>query len=300
MDITHGPKTGSQTNVVDQYRIAVLIPCRNEELTIANVIAGFRASLPRSLIFVYDNNSNDRTAEIARKSGAIVRRELREGKGYVIRRMFSDVDADIYIIVDGDGTYDAPSAPLMIARLIEDQLDMVAAVRVAEGATAYRAGHQLGNRALTTFVATVFGHALGDMLTGYRAFTRRFVKSFPVLSSGFEIETKLTVHALELAMPIGEVPTPYYARPKGSSSKLRTWHDGFRILRTIVQLYKSERPLNFFRRNWRGTRIRRGRTCSSDFYNVSPRRHCSTTPHGGTLDGPDVAGFSFTGMRIYA
>jgi glycosyl transferase family 2 len=175
-----------------------------------------------------------------------VRRETRQGKGNVVRRMFADVDADIYVLVDGDATYDAPSARAMIARLIEDRLDMVVAKRMDQEQAAYRVGHRAGNRLLSGFVANVFGRTVSDMLSGYRVFSRRFVKSFPVLSDGFEIETELTVHALELGLPAAEVPTPYYARPTGSQSKLNTWADGLRILRTIVRLYRSERPLTFF------------------------------------------------------
>ncbi len=227
-------------------RIAVLVPCHNEEAAIATVVAAFRAVLPEASIYVYDNNSTDRTAEIARAAGAEVRREMHQGKGHVVRRMFSDVEADIYLLVDGDATYDAPSAATMIARLVDERLDMVVGARVDQEQEAYRAGHRAGNLLLTGFVAAVFGHTFTDMLSGYRAFSRRFVKSFPVLSGGFEIETELTVHALELGLPVAEVATPYYARPKGSASKLNTWRDGFRILWTIARLYKSERPLPFF------------------------------------------------------
>src|SRR5262245_42137631 len=227
-------------------RVAVLIPCFNEEAAIAKVVADFRAALPEAAIYVYDNNSTDRTAEVAREAGATVRRETHQGKGNVVRRMFADVDAEIYVLVDGDATYDAPSARAMIARLIEDRLDMVVAARVEEDEAAYRRGHRTGNRLLTGFVASVFGATFGDILSGYRVFSRRFVKSFPVLSRGFEIETELTVHALELELAVAEVPTPYYARPQGSLSKLSTWRDGVRIVFTIFGLYRSERPLSFF------------------------------------------------------
>jgi glycosyltransferase involved in cell wall biosynthesis len=227
-------------------RVAVLVPCFNEEAAIAQVVKGFRAALPQATIYVYDNNSTDRTVEAARAAGAVVRRELRQGKGNVVRRMFSDVDADIYVLVDGDATYHAPSAPLMVARLVDDRLDMVVAARDHADDAAYRRGHVAGNRMLTRFVDTVFGAAFTDILSGYRAFSRRFVKSFPVLSRGFEIETELTVHALELELPIAEIRTPYYARPAGSQSKLSTWRDGLRILGTILKLYRSERPLAFF------------------------------------------------------
>jgi glycosyltransferase involved in cell wall biosynthesis len=228
------------------HGVAVLVPCYNEVATIGEVVAAFRAALPEAAVYVYDNNSSDGTAEVARAAGAVVRREMHQGKGYVVRRMFADIEADIYVLVDGDATYDAPSAREMIARLIADRLDMVVASRVDRDEAAYRRGHRAGNRLLTGFVSAVFGHAFTDMLSGYRVFTRRFVKSFPMLSGGFEIETEFTVHALELGLPVAEIPTPYYARPKGSASKLNTWRDGLRILWTIVRLYKSERPLWFF------------------------------------------------------
>jgi glycosyltransferase involved in cell wall biosynthesis len=227
-------------------RVAVLVPCFNEEAAVATVVADFRAALPQATIHVYDNNSTDRTAEVARAAGALVRRETHQGKGNVVRRMFSDVDADFYVLVDGDATYDAPSARAMMARLIEDRLDMVVAARVQREEAAYRPGHRTGNRLLTGFVASVFGTTFTDVLSGYRVFSRRFVKSFPVLSRGFEIEIELTVHALELELAVAEVATPYYSRPEGSESKLSTWRDGFRILLKIVSLYRSERPLAFF------------------------------------------------------
>jgi len=227
-------------------RVAVLVPCYNEEAAVATVVADFRKALPAAEIFVYDNNSNDRTVEIARAAGAVVRSERRQGKGHVVRRMFADVDADIYVLVDGDATYDAPSAPRMIDRLVNDHLDMVVGFRVDQSVAAYRPGHRTGNWMLTSFLSTVFGQAFKDILSGYRVFSRRFVKSFPVLSDGFEIETELSVHALELALPVTEIETPYYARPEGSVSKLNTWRDGFRILGTILKLYRSEKPLRFF------------------------------------------------------
>jgi len=227
-------------------RIAVLVPCFNEEAAVANVVSDFRKALPAAEIFVYDNNSNDRTVEIARAAGAVVRSERRQGKGHVVRRMFADVDADIYVLVDGDATYDAPSAPRMIDTLVNDHLDMVVGFRVDQSVAAYRPGHRTGNWMLTSFLSTVFGEAFKDILSGYRVFSRRFVKSFPVLSDGFEIETELSVHALELALPVTEVETPYYARPEGSVSKLNTWRDGFKILGTILKLYRSEKPLRFF------------------------------------------------------
>jgi glycosyltransferase involved in cell wall biosynthesis len=227
-------------------RIAVLVPCFNEEAAVASVVGSFRKALPTAQVFVYDNNSKDHTIEVARAAGAEVRCERRQGKGHVVRRMFADVEADIYVLVDGDATYDAPSAPGMIERLVNDHLDMVVGLRVDQEQAAYRRGHRTGNWLLTSFLSSVFGQAFTDILSGYRVFSRRFVKSFPVLSDGFEIETELTVHALELAMPVAEVETPYYARPEGSVSKLNTWRDGFRILGTILKLYRSEKPLRFF------------------------------------------------------
>jgi len=227
-------------------RIAVLLPCYNEEAAIAQTIAGFHAALPDAAIYVYDNNSRDRTREVAAAAGAIVRRERMQGKGNVVRRMFADVDADIYVMADGDATYDAASAPALIARLADEQLDMVVGSRVGEAAEAYRRGHRLGNRLLTGMLARLFGRSFSDILSGYRVFSRRFVKSFPVLSAGFEIETEISVHALELKMPVAEVETPYFARPEGSTSKLSTYSDGWRILRTIVTLYRVERPMLFF------------------------------------------------------
>jgi glycosyltransferase involved in cell wall biosynthesis len=228
------------------HKIAVLVPCYNEAVAVAKVVQDFRAALPGAAIFVFDNNSTDGTAQAARDAGADVFQEKRQGKGFVVRRMFADIEADIYVLVDGDATYDAPSATAMIGRLLADRLDMVVANRIDTEQAAYRAGHRAGNMLLSGFVAWVFGPTFTDMLSGYRVFSRRFVKSFPVLSGGFEIETELTVHALELGLPAAEVDTPYYARPQGSASKLNTWHDGFRILRTILQLYRAERPLTFF------------------------------------------------------
>lgn len=226
--------------------VAVLIPCLNEELAIHRVVTEFRAALPGATVYVYDNGSTDRTEDVARSAGAVVRRESLRGKGNVVRRMFADVDADVYVLVDGDDTYEAAAAPALVRKLLDDQLDMVSAARATEVREAYRPGHRLGNRLLTGSVARIFGDRLGDLLTGYRVFSRRFVKTFPALASGFEIETELTVHALELRMPIAEVETRYKERPTGSTSKLRTYHDGLRILRTIAVLAKEERPLQFF------------------------------------------------------
>lgn len=227
-------------------RIAVLVPCYNEEAAVATVVADFRKALPAAEIYVYDNNSRDNTAAVAREAGAIVRVERRQGKGHVVRRMFADVEADIYVLVDGDATYDAPSAPRMIDKLLEEHLDMVVGLRIDQSQAAYRLGHRTGNRMLTGFLSSTFGQDFKDILSGYRVFSRRFVKSFPVLSDGFEIETELAVYALELSLPVAEVETPYYARPEGSFSKLNTWRDGFRILGTMLKLYRSERPLRFF------------------------------------------------------
>lgn len=224
--------------------IAVVIPCFDEEVAIPDVISGFRHHLPGATIYVYDNNSRDDTAEVARAAGAVIRHETRQGKGHVVRRMFSDVEADVYVLVDGDGTYDSATAPAMVRQLADQQLDMVIGARM--GQTVFRRGHRLGNRMLTGLVRGLFGSQVTDMLSGYRVFSRRFVKSFPALSSGFEIETELTIHALTLHMPISEVPTLYLERPASSVSKLRTWSDGWRILRTIVLLMKDEKPFLVF------------------------------------------------------
>jgi len=229
-----------------RYDVAILVPCYNEERAIAKVVADFRAALPEAAVYVYDNNSTDGTIAAAERAGAVVRRETHQGKGHVVRRMFSDIEADIYVLVDGDATYDAPSARAMIERLVADRLDMVVAARVDRDQAAYRPGHRTGNRLLTGFVTHIFGRAFSDILSGYRVFSHRFVKSFPILSGGFEIETELTIHALELELPVGEVATPYYSRPVGSASKLSTWQDGFRILWTVLKLYRAERPLPFF------------------------------------------------------
>ena len=227
-------------------RVAVLVPCYNEASTVAGVVKAFQAQLPSATVYVYDNNSTDGTADQARAAGAVVRKETLQGKGNVIRRMFADVDADIYVLVDGDGTYDAASAPRMIDRLLDDDLDMVNAARDATEGSAYRLGHRFGNRLLTGIVGRIFGNRLTDMLSGYRVFSRRFAKSFPGLAHGFEIETELTVHALELRLPIAEIRAPYGARPPGSMSKLGTIRDGIRVLWTILVLIKEERPLPFF------------------------------------------------------
>lgn len=227
-------------------RIAVLIPCYNEAEAIAGVITDFAAALPGATIYVYDNNSTDDTQAVAAQAGAIVRAESLQGKGNVVRRMFADVEAEVYVLVDGDGTYDAPSATQMVDCLLTHSLDMVNGARVATTDLAYRPGHVFGNRLFTKAVTLIFGSRVRDMLSGYRVLSRRFVKSFPALASGFETETELTVHALELRLPIAEIQTPYRDRPPGSRSKLRTFSDGFRILGTIILLIKEERPLQFF------------------------------------------------------
>ncbi len=242
----NGTLAGLKSGRFGACKIAVLMPCYNEEKSVGKVVDDFRAALPTAAILVYDNNSTDNTARAARAAGAEVVHEARQGKGFVVRRMFADVDADIYVLVDGDATYDAPSARRMIGQLLEKQLDMVVGARVDRDEAAYRAGHRAGNRLLTGFVARMFNSKLSDMLSGYRVLSRRFVKSFPVLSGGFEIETELTVHALVLGLAVEEIDTPYYARPQGSLSKLNTWSDGLRILRTIGNLYRAEHPLPFF------------------------------------------------------
>ena len=227
-------------------RIAVLLPCYNEEAAIVRTIAGFRAALPGAAIYVYDNNSRDRTVELARAAGVEVRTERMQGKGNVVRRMFADVDADVYIMADGDLTYDPAAAPAMVKLLLDDRLDMVVGTRLHEARAAYRGGHVLGNRMFTGLLSRLFGRSFSDIFSGYRVFSRRFVKSFPVLSEGFEIETEISVHALELRMPVGEVETAYGARPEGSESKLSTFRDGWRILKTIATLYRIERPVLFY------------------------------------------------------
>ena len=224
----------------------MLLPCYNEAAAIAQTVGDFRAALPGAIIYVYDNNSSDATREIAAAAGAVVRTEKMQGKGNVVRRMFADVDADIYVMADGDATYEAAAAPALVRQLIDENLDMVVGARKSEVEAAYRRGHRLGNAMLTGMLARIFGRTFTDILSGYRIFSRRFVKSFPVLSSGFEIETEISVHALELRMPVAEQVTAYAARPEGSESKLNTWRDGFRILGTILRLFRYERPLQFF------------------------------------------------------
>lgn len=227
-------------------RVAVLVPCYNEAVAIGRVVDDFRAALPDADIFVFDNNSSDETAAIARSHGASVHHVGLQGKGHVVRRQFADIEADVYLMVDGDDTYHAASAPALVRCLLDGHHDMVVGVRQAQATAAYRSGHAWGNRMLTGFLSWLFGRNCRDILTGYRAFSRRFVKSFPVLSAGFDIETELTVHALEMKMSVGEVETPYKERPEGSFSKLSTYRDGFRILRTMLRLFSAERPLVFF------------------------------------------------------
>jgi len=234
------------SNPQPEPRIAVLLPCYNEEAAIAATVTGFKKALPSATVYVYDNNSSDRTRQIAKKAGAVVRSERQQGKGHVVRRMFADVDADVYVIADGDLTYDSKAAPAMVEMLIMEQLDMVVGTRRHEEKEAFRGGHVIGNKLFTGLLAGLFGRSFTDIFTGYRVFSRRFVKSFPVLSSGFEIETEISVHALELRMPVGEVETAYAARPEGSHSKLSTYSDGWRILKTIVTLYRIERPVLFY------------------------------------------------------
>jgi glycosyltransferase involved in cell wall biosynthesis len=227
-------------------RVAVIVPCYNEAAAIAKVVGDFRAALPESIIYVYDNNSTDDTIHVARTAGAVVGSESRRGKGNVVRRMFADVEADVYVLVDGDDTYEADAARAMVDRLVDDQLDMINGQRLSEIEAAYRPGHKLGNVMLTSLVQYIFGDPIHDMLSGYRILSRRFVKSFPTIADGFGIETEMTVHALQLRMPIAEMPTRYKERPPGSTSKLRTFRDGFAILRLILGLVRQERPLLFF------------------------------------------------------
>lgn len=228
------------------HNVAVILPCYNEARTIAKVVADFQHYLPQATIYVFDNNSTDGTSEVANRAGALVRRVSLQGKGNVIRRMFADVEADVYVMVDGDGTYDASIAPKLIDAMLDDGLDMVVGSRVTDETDAYRHGHRFGNAMLTGVAAAIFGRAFNDMLSGYRVFSRRYVKSFPGHAKGFETETELAVHALELRMPVAEIETRYGSRPEGSHSKLNTYRDGCRILFTIARLFKLERPLAFF------------------------------------------------------
>lgn len=232
--------------LTSKHEIAVLVPCLNEELTVGKTVAAFREALPSATVYVYDNKSTDRTIDVAEAAGAVVRCEPRQGKGNVIRRMFGDIDADIFVLVDGDATYEAEAAPRMVRRAIEENLDFVNGARVSHSMDAYRRGHRLGNYVLTALVRNIFGRQFSDILSGYKIFSRRYVKSFPAMSRGFEIETELTVHALELRMPSAEELTSYSERPSGSLSKLKTFRDGGRILRLIFDLVRNERPLQFF------------------------------------------------------
>lgn len=237
--------TFEQKNLSD-ISVAILVPCYNEATTVAKVVADFKLALPHATVYVYDNNSKDNTSAIALAAGAVVMHEPLQGKGNVVRRMFSDITADVYVMVDGDDTYDASVAPAMVQRLVDGQLDCINAVRHSTAIEAYRQGHEFGNWMLTTIVAKLFGRATRDMLTGYRVFSHKFVKSFPVVSKGFEIETELTVHTLELRMRSEDFDTNYGARPEGSVSKLSTYKDGFKILWMIFKLIKLERPALFF------------------------------------------------------
>jgi glycosyltransferase involved in cell wall biosynthesis len=227
-------------------RIAAIVPCHNEALAIAKVVADLRAAVPQMDIYVYDNASTDDTVAIALQAGATVRHEHTKGKGNVVRRAFADVDADVYVLIDGDDTYAAADLPEMIDTLLRGPYDHVLGVRRQDEEGAYRPGHALGNKAFNLLVSGVFKSDVSDMLSGYRVFSRRFVKSFPALSREFEIETELTVHAMSLRVPQVEVPVGFKDRPTGSESKLRTYHDGFRILSLIVGLIRHERPMLFY------------------------------------------------------
>ena len=228
------------------FKVAVLLPCFNEEAAIRETVIAFRSAVPEAVIYVYDNNSSDATSDVARVAGAIVRSERLQGKGHVVRRMFGDIEADIYVMADGDATYDARAAPELIRRLVDEQLDMVVGCRSSEVELAFRPGHRMGNYLFTRLLAVTFGSSFSDVFSGYRVFSRRFVKSFPALASGFETETEISVHALALRMPVGELITAYAARPEGSFSKLSTYRDGWRIINTIVRLVRTERPLMFY------------------------------------------------------
>ena len=237
---------GESLAAKQQTRIAVLLPCYNEEAAVGATVEGFRRALPDATVYVYDNNSRDRTREIAAAAGAVVRSEPQQGKGRVVRRMFADIEADVYVMADGDLTYDPESAPEMVRMVLAEQLDMVVGTRRHQEVEAYRGGHVLGNKLFTRLLSGLFGRSFTDIFSGYRVFSRRFAKSFPVLSQGFEIETEMSVHALELGMPVGEIETRYGARVEGSHSKLSTFGDGWRILKAIVTLYRVERPVLFF------------------------------------------------------
>nr|WP_319493604.1 glycosyltransferase [uncultured Desulfobacter sp.] len=243
---TNDCKRNNSKPNIESLDIAVLIPCYNEEAAIGEVVQNFKKAIPWATIYVYDNNSSDRTAEIAKDNMAVVRSEPEQGKGNVVRRMFADIDADVYLMVDGDGTYDAASAGKLIETLVNEDLDMVVGTRLHSEANLFRAGHYAGNKLLTKTVGLLFGNRITDMLSGYRAMTRRFVKSFPAVSGGFETETELTIHALSMKIPATEIPTPFFERSNGSESKLNTFKDGWRILKMIIYLFKEFRPLLFF------------------------------------------------------
>ncbi len=236
----------ARAEIAKTARIAVLVPCMNEEITIAKVVKDFAKALPQATVYVYDNNSTDRTAELAEKAGAVIGYERRPGKGNVVRRMFAEIDADIYLMVDGDDTYDASKAPILVDRLIAENADMVVGARIGADSDHQRAGHALGNRMFNLLYTSLFGREFTDIFSGYRAFTRRFVKSFPAVSAGFEIETELSVHASQLRLPVAEVAFEYADRPEGSQSKLSTFRDGARILKTIIVLLKEYKPFWFF------------------------------------------------------
>ncbi|MBS0231903.1 MAG: glycosyltransferase [Proteobacteria bacterium] len=240
------PLERTKSTLRSRPSVAVLLPCYNEAAAIGSVIDSFRSALPEASIYVYDNNSTDDTVRVATAHGAIVRKEMRQGKGHVVRRMFGDIEADIYVLADGDDTYDAASAPLLIRTLRRGPFDVVNAARDEQSTAAYRPGHRFGNRLFSGAVRFAFGATWSDMLSGYKVMSRRFVKTFPIASKGFEIETELLIHTVETRASTTEVPTPYRERGEGSVSKLRTFRDGFRILRVIFLLIKDERPLQFF------------------------------------------------------
>lgn len=231
------------STAAERYRTAAVVPCHNEEAAIATVVADLFAAVPGITVYVYDNCSSDRTVERALEAGAVVCSEPHKGKGNVVRRAFADIDADIYLLIDGDDTYDAGAAPAMLEKLLAENLDQVVGVRRGD---AYRAGHETGNRALNRIVTGIFGDTMGDMLSGYRVFSRRFVKSFPAVSREFEIETELTVHSLALRIPSATIDVGFKDRPEGSESKLRTYRDGWKILNVIMTLTRHERPIYFF------------------------------------------------------
>lgn len=280
--------------------IAVLVPCYNEELAIPTVVRDFRKALPDAAIYVYDNNSRDRTIEVARSAGALIGAETVQGKGNVIRRMFADVEADVYVMVDGDDTYDAAAAPRLISILLDHQLDMVNARRATDAVEAYRAGHRLGNKLLSSMVYMIFGDRCRDVLSGYRVLSRRFVKSFPALSTGFEIETELTIHALELRMPMAEVDTTYKARSEGSVSKLRTYRDGVRILLEHLPSRERRAAVAVLQRDLSCARIALRRDQRSDFRHLFRDRPRPALSDCGVGDRDDARGVFEPGLRSRA